>query len=93
MTITLNQRCGKVAEMEARMTALERDQSRRRSVCHWLVCALKEAGLDVQDIDLKTDGVCEWANVLIPRGIFKVNVTGDSDLQMMIDILTYIRGR
>ena len=69
------------------------DASRRRSICNWLVCALKEAGEDVQDIDLKTDGVCEWANVMMARSIFKINVTGDSDVQMMIDILTYLRGR
>lgn len=78
---------------EFKLNATDNDASRRRSICNWLVCALKEAGEDVQDIDLKTDGVCEWANVLVARGIYKVNVTGDSDVQMMIDILTYIRGR
>ncbi len=78
---------------EFTLNATGHDASRRRSICNWLVCALKEAGEDVQDIDLKTDGVCEWANVLVARGIYKVNVTGDSDVQMMIDILTYLRGR
>lgn len=72
--------------------SFDRDRSRRQGICHWLVCALKEAELDVQDIDLYTDGVCEWVNVQMPRGIYKINVTGDSDIQMMIDILTYIRG-
>ena len=67
------------------------DASRRRLICNWLVCALKEAGEKVEAIDLMEDGVCEWVNVQVSRGIFKINVTGDSDIQMMIDILTYLR--
>lgn len=66
---------------------------RRQRILNWLVCALKEAGEKVEAIDLMEDGVCEWVNVQVSRGIFKINVTGDSDIQMMIDILTYIRGR
>lgn len=66
---------------------------RRQRILNWLVCALKETGEKVEAIDLMEDGVCEWVNVQVSRGIFKINVTGDSDVQMMIDILTYLRGR
>ena len=72
----------------------ETDEKRRRQrILNWLVCALKESGEKVEAIDLMEDGVCEWVNVQVSRGIFKINVTGDSDIQMMIDILTYLRGR
>lgn len=73
---------------------IETDDNRRRQrILNWLVCALKEAGENVEAIDLMEDGVCEWVDVLVARGIYKINITGDSDIQMMIDILTYIRGR
>lgn len=72
--------------------SFDQELSRRRSICNWLTCALKEAGEHVELIDVHEDGVSEWVNVMMPRGIYKVNVTGDSDIQMMIDILTYIRG-
>lgn len=69
------------------------DNRRRQRILNWLTCALKEAGEKVEAIDLMEDGVCEWVNVQVSRGIFKINVTGESDIQMMIDILTYLRGR
>ena len=71
----------------------ENDNNRRRQrILNWLVCALKEAGEKVEAIDLMEDGVCEWANIDVGRGIFKVNVTGMSDIEMMLEILKKLRG-
>ena len=73
---------------------LRKDEPRRRRqrILNWLICALHEADIKVDSIDIREDGVCEWANIDVGRGIFKVNVTGDSDIQMMIDILMKMRG-
>ena len=79
-------------------TTLEEDirkdepRRRRQRILNWLICALHEADIKVDSIDIREDGVCEWANIDVGRGIFKVNVTGDSDIQMMIDILMKMRG-
>lgn len=65
---------------------------RRQRILNWLICALHESGVKCDSIDIREDGVCEWANIDVGRGIFKVNVTGMSDIEMMLEILKKLRG-
>lgn len=65
---------------------------RRQRILNWLICALHEADVKVDSIDLGENGICEWANIDVGRGIIKVNVTGMSDIEMMLEILKKMRG-
>lgn len=64
---------------------------RRANVLNWLLCALHEAESEVVDLRISSDGICEWVDVDIGRGIVRRNVTGLTDVELMITVLNYLR--
>lgn len=64
---------------------------RRANILNWLLCALNEAEAGVEDLRISSDGICEWVDIDLGRGIVRRNVTGLSDVDLLMAVFSFLK--
>lgn len=76
---------------EFKIERVARQRLRRANILNWLLCALNEAGAGVEDLRISSEPFYEWVEIDLGRGIVRRNVTEQSDVDMMITILSFLK--